>query len=225
MTVSPIVVLHIFMGSVALLSGGAALIFRKGERWHINFGSVFFGSMLGMSASGAFLAFMKGERINIVVGILTFYLVATAWATVRKGEGKFGLFEIAACPVALAVGIWGITLGVEALNSELGYLDGDPSIPFGAYFFFGSMAILAGLLDIKMFARKGVFGKQRIARHLWRMCFALLIAAASLFLGQSQVFPEAIQDSFVLVAPVLIVLILLFFWLIRVLFTSWYKEA
>ena len=212
------------MGAISLLSGAAALSFRKGERLHRGFGNVFFGAMLGMSSSGAFLAFMKWERINIVVGILTFYLVATAWATVKRNEGEIGLFEFLACPIAFVVGIWGISLGVETMNSKLGYIDGE-MIPFGAYFFFGSMAILAALLDVKVFIRKGVFGKHRIARHLWRMCFAMLIATASFFLGQSQVFPESIQDSIVLVAPVLLILILLAFWLIRVLFTSWHEKA
>ena len=63
MTITPLVVLHICMGSLALLSGAAALSFRKGERLHRGFGNVFFVSMLGMSASGAFLAFMNSERI------------------------------------------------------------------------------------------------------------------------------------------------------------------
>ena len=224
MTITPLVVLHICMGSLALLSGAAALSFRKGERLHRGFGNVFFVSMLGMSASGAFLAFMNSERINILVGILTFYLVATAWATVRRNEGEIGLFEFSACPVALAVGIWGLVLGVEVMNSDLGFIDGE-IIPFGAYFFFGLIAILAGLLDIKVFIQKGVSGNRRIARHLWRMCFAMLIAAASFFLGQEQVFPESLQGSLVLAAPVILVLLLLIFWLIRVRFTGWWKEA
>ena len=187
MTHTLFLLLHIIFGAISLLSGLAALSVRKGERLHRGFGNVFFGSMLGMSASGALLALMNMERINIVVGVLTFYLVATAWATVKRNEGEFGLFEFLACPVALAIGIWGITLGVEAMNSKFGYIDGE-MIPYGAYFFFGSMATLAALLDIKMFISKGVFGKYRIARHLWRMCFAMLIATASFFLGQSQVF-------------------------------------
>lgn len=224
MTVTPFLVLHICMGAIALFSGAAALTFRKGERLHRGFGNVFFISMLGMSASGAFLAFMKYERINMVVGILTFYLVSTAWMTVRRKEGETGRIDIAACLVALVTGIFGFITGIEAAKSETGFIDGEP-IPAGVYFFFSSVAILAGLLDIKVLIRGGVFGKYRIARHLWRMCFAMLIAAASFFLGQSQVFPEAIQDSVVLTAPVILVLVLLFFWLIRVRFTGWWKEA
>jgi hypothetical protein len=36
-----------------------------------------------------------------------------------------------------------------------------------------------------MLARGGVLGAKRIARHLWRMCFGLFIAAGSFFLGPS----------------------------------------
>lgn len=224
MTNTPLVVLHICMGSIALLSGTAALSFRKGERLHRGFGNVFFASMLGMSASGAFLAFIKYERINMVVGALTFYLVSTAWLTVKRKEGETGRFEIIACIAALATGIYGMTVGVEALNSKTGYLDGEP-IPAGVYFFFSSVALLAGFLDIKVLIQNGISGKQRIARHLWRMCFAMLIAAASFFLGQEQVFPESLQGSIALGAPVILVLVLLIFWLIRVRFTGWWKEA
>jgi hypothetical protein len=36
-----------------------------------------------------------------------------------------------------------------------------------------------------MLLRGGVVGTQRVARHLWRMCFGLFIAAGSFFLGPS----------------------------------------
>lgn len=58
-------------------------------------------------------------------------------------------------------------------------------------------------------------GARRIARHLWRMSLALLIATASLFLGQPQVFPEVLRESVLLSAPVLLIIIMHFFWLIR----------
>ena len=76
-----------------------------------------------------------------------------------------------------------------------------------------------------MILRGGVFGKHRIARHLWRMCFALFVAAASVFLGQPQVFPALMREGQVLFVPVVLVVAVLFYWLIRVLFTNWYKQA
>lgn len=212
---------HISMGAVGLLSGAAALSFRKGSRLHRAAGNIFFPSMLIMSAIGAYGSLYVPEMISVVAGVLTFYLVATAWMTVMRKEGETGLFEFGAVLVALAVAAAGFIFGLEAANSETGLKDGFPA---GPHFFFGAVALLAAALDIRMILRGGVFGAQRIVRHLWRMCFALFIAAASLFLGQPQVFPESIRETQILYAPVIVVVVLMVFWLFRVLFTNWYKD-
>ena len=53
------------------------------------------------------------------------------------------------------------------------------------------------------------------------MCFALWIATASFFLGQADEFPEALRIMPLLCTPVLLVLLLMFYWLARVMFTQW----
>ena len=58
-------------------------------------------------------------------------------------------------------------------------------VPVGMSFFMGSVMLLAAAGDLRMLLRSGLFGAQRIARHLWRMCFGLFIAAGSFFLGPS----------------------------------------
>ena len=176
--------------------------------------------MLFMSATGAFVAINVPEMLSVSAGVLTFYLVATAWATVIRHEGEAGVFEIIAMLTAFAIAAFTFYFGMEAFRSETGLLDGFPP---GPHFFFGSVALLAGMLDAKMIWSGGVNGKQRIVRHLWRMCFALFIAAASFFLGQQQVFPEVLRGTFILATPVLLVLGVMFFWLIRVSFTKWYQ--
>jgi hypothetical protein len=93
------------------------------------------------------------------------------------------------------------------------------------YFLFGMVALLAVLGDLRVMMAKGIHGAHRIARHLWRMCFALLLASVSLFLGQAQAFPEPLRNSGLLPIPVLLVLVLMFYWLVRVLFTQWYRRV
>lgn len=218
MTISPVLVsIHIGMGTVGLLSGAAALSFRKGSRRHRAAGNAFFVSMLIMSAIGAYGSLFVPEMISVLVGVLTFYLVATAWVTVMRNAGETGLFEICAVPVALAVAAGGLNFGLEAANSPTGLKDGFPAEP---HFFFGAVALLAAVLDIRMILRGGVSGARRIARHLWRMCFALFIAAASLFLGQPQVFHESIRGTLVLYSPVILPVALMLYWLFRVLHTT-----
>jgi peptidoglycan/LPS O-acetylase OafA/YrhL len=130
--------------------------------------------------------------------------------------------DFGAMLVALTIGIAGIYFGFEALNSPSGTKDGFPAPP---YFIFGAVALLAGLLDIRMLLARGIQGAHRLARHLWRMCFALCIATASFFLGQAQVFPEPIRIIPLLAIPVVVVLLLMLYWLARVLFMQRYRRA
>jgi hypothetical protein len=87
------------------------------------------------------------------------------------------------------------------------------------------VAALAAAGDLRLILRRGILGAQRITRHLWRMCFALFIAAGSFFLGQQQVFPASVRGSPFLFVPVLAILALMIFWLCRVRFTSIYKKS
>jgi uncharacterized membrane protein len=80
----PLLVVHISAGILGILSGFAAIFLRKGSRQHGVAGNVFFISMLSMSASAVYLAFMKHQINNVFGGILTSYLVATAWVTATR---------------------------------------------------------------------------------------------------------------------------------------------
>jgi uncharacterized membrane protein len=221
MGLSPLVVLHICAGTVGLLAGAAAMTFRKGSRRHGVAGNLFVIAMLSLSASGAYIGFVKSQTTNVVMGVLTFYLVATAWATARRRDGETGIFDWAALLVALALGTGLITYGFEAAHNQTGLMYGYPA---PLYFIFGSVALLFAAGDVRMLARGGVFGAHRIARHLWRMCLALFIAAGSFFLGQQKVFPASLRGSKILFAPPVLALLLMVFWLFRVRFTNAYKR-
>ena len=49
----------------------------------------------------------------------------------------------------------------------------------------------------------------------WRMSLAMFIATASLFLGQAKVFPKPIRLMPLLSIPVLLVLVVMLYWLVR----------
>jgi hypothetical protein len=72
--------------------------------------------------------------------------------------------------------------------------------------------------------RRGISGTQRLARHLWRMCFALFIAAASIFLARQRLFPAFMRKTGVLYFLSFLPLILMIFWLVRVRFANGYKR-
>ena len=217
-----VVFMHIGAGIVGILSGATALTFRKGFRWHRKAGIVFVLSMTVMASIGAYGATLIPEALSVLQGIFTLYLVATAWLTIKRKEGVVGTPDYVAFLVVMFASFAFMIFGIEAFNSESGRKDGFLAV---AYFVFGSVAVLAAAGDLRMIVRGGVHGVKRLARHLWRMCYALFVGVASLFLGQPQVFPEFIRKTEYLAAPVVLVLVMTVFWMIRVLFTKTYKEA
>jgi hypothetical protein len=216
---SVLVFIHIFAGTLGILSGFLAMFLRKGSRRHRQAGNVFFVSMLTMSSVAAYMALVGTEvaepnGMNALQGILTFYLVSTAWLTARRADGKRGAVELLAFLVVAALVLGYATFGLEAARSATGLKYG---YPVGIYVFFGSVALIAALLDVHLFIR-GVVGAQRIARHLWRMSFGLWIAATSLFLGQPQVFPVWLHKTNLLFVPPVLIAVLMLYWLARTLF-------
>jgi hypothetical protein len=221
MRFSPVLVLHICGGVLGLLSGAVAVSFRKGSRRHGVAGSVFVISMLSLAASGVYLALMKSQPGNVLGGALTFYLVATAWTTARRRDREPGMAEWGALLVALMLVAVTAIWGIEAAKSQTGLKNGYPA---GVYVFLGSVALLSATGDVRMLVRGGISGTQRIARHLWRMCFAWFIASASIFLARPHLFPALVRKTGVLYLLTVLPLILMIFWLIRVRFTNAYQR-
>lgn len=218
----PLLVIHIGAGIIGLLSGAAAMAFRKGSHRHRMAGNVFFISMLTLSASAAYLGYMKHQMGNVFGGLLTFYLVATAWVTARRRDGETGIFDWVALAVVLAVGAVIMSDGLEVAQTPTGSRNG---VPAGMILFLGSVALLAAAGDVRMIARGGLSGAQRIARHLWRMCFGLFIASGSFFIGQPQVFPAFLRKTNMLFLLGVLPLLLMIFWIVRVRFTNAYAKS
>lgn len=219
---TPILALHIAGGTLGMLSGFAAMFLRKGSRRHSIVGDIFVVSMLIMSSAGLFLAVMKSQPGNILGGAFTFYLVATAWLTARRREAETNVFDWVGLFLVGTVSAFQITYGLEAALSPTGL---KYDYPPGPYLFMGSVTLLATVGDIRMLLRGGVTGAARIARHLWRMCFAQFIAAASIFLARQRLFPIFLRRTGVLYVLSFLPLILLIAWLFRVRFAREYKRT
>jgi len=216
----PLLVLHISAGIAGLLSGTAAMIFRKGSRRHAQAGEVFVVAMLTMAACAFWLAILKRQPGNMVGSVFTFYLVATALMTAKRRDGGTSLFDWIALLIPLLGGTVLWITGLQLVRSHVMATDG---VPVGMRFFMGSVMLLAATGDLRMLIGGGVTGGKRIVRHLWRMCFGLFIATGSFFLGQQQVFPRFVRQSNVLFVPAILPLVLLIFWLIRVRFKNAYE--
>jgi uncharacterized membrane protein len=214
--------LHIGGGTIGLLAGAAAVTVRKGGRAHRILGNVFFVSMAAMATVGATVSPLLHDRVSTVAGIFTLYLLATAWRAAHRRDPAVDRFDIAALLVALGVVAAGMTFILLQNASPTGMVDGQPP---QAPWMFTIVSSIAALSDLKVILRRGITGAPRIARHLWRVCFALFIASGSLFFGQPQVFPKALQTSGLLAVPALAPIVLLVVWMLLVRLGRRFKTA
>src|SRR5262249_19964347 len=175
MSFSPILVAHVSGGTVGLLSGAVALSSRKGSRPHKIAGNVVLISMLTASAGGALLGFRNSEWDNVFGGVLVFYLVATAWITARREEGKTGIVDVIGLLVALAIAALAAIYGIEAAHSPTGTKGRSAASDFVVPV---AVATLAAIGDARL-----------------PLGFALFIASAGNFGGGPELFPTFLPKT------------------------------
>jgi hypothetical protein len=223
----PQVITHIAAGGVAILSGYAAVSVRKGDRLHRRLGTVFAVAMVVLAVMAVYLAIslvgmLPGQKANIAAGTLAAYLVATGWIAARRKDKTVGAFDKIA--LVAVTGVSGLFLfwGMQGASSPSGSIDGYRPV---FYFVFAGIAAFLAMLDLKVILAGGVSGVSRIARHLWRMCFAFFFAAGSFFLGQQKVMPKGMHGAWYLYVLALAPLAFMAFWLIRVRIGRRFKDA
>ncbi len=194
-----------------------ALSAAKGGRLHRKSGMLFVVAMLTMSGCAAILAVGGAwAAVNIPAALLTAYLVITALITVRPPSATSRWLNLGLMLVALVLGLTTLTFGFEALAAG-GARNGIPAFPF---LMFGVVGLLGSVGDLRVIRSGALRGAPRLARHLWRMCWGLWIAAASFFLGPrarvAKVLPEPLLNPVLLALPVLLVLLAMLYWLWRV---------
>jgi len=219
MTLLPI---HIIAGLIAIAAGFVALYTVKGMKRHRKSGTVFVYAMLVLAGTGATIAAIKSQPANVMGGLMSIYLVTTGVLTLRPRDEKMRVIDAASLAAAIALAFLSTRLAFEIARSPTGTMNGVPPAPL---FAFGAVATLGAIGDLRVILARGLQGTQRIARHLWRMCFALFIASGSFFLGQAKVFPKPIRIIPLLAIPAFLPLLFLIYWLARVLFTKWYRKT
>jgi uncharacterized membrane protein len=205
---------HICGAVIGLISGFMAMLVRKGSGLHGAIGTVYYYAMLAMGSTAAVVAtFYRPVLGNVVVGLLTVYLVVTAWRAGKYRDGRVGRFDVFAMLYVLGVSITAYVGGIQALGHPKFTKDGLPGV---MYFMFGTFALIAVTTDFRMLRRGSLLGSYRIARHLWRMSGALLIATMSFWPGQARFLPGLRQYGAFAYIPHIFLIVSMFYWMWRV---------
>lgn len=206
--------IHLIAGTLACLSGVVAFIARKGGTFHRYSGRLFVVSILITAGGGAVYAVERPDAITGLAGLFTCYLVLSSIHAVRRRSSRSAIFDRVSLLIAslLATAFFAFGASAPPLEPESG-------ITQEAYYIFGSIALLAVAGDLAAYLRGGLNGRWRIARHLWRMGFALHVALGSILEGpRTSVFPDSLRNSPWLSLPVDASALAVLVWLGLVLF-------
>jgi uncharacterized membrane protein len=204
---------HFGSALIALVAGTIALLVAKGGKLHKKSGMVFTIAMAAAGALAVPIAAYEGNISSVVAGILVIYFVYTAMTAVKPMPGSGGIVDVALMTFAFAIAAISYWYGLVAWSRPGHALNG---VPAAMRLFLATICLLAAIGDLRTIREGGLRGPRRLARHLWRMCFALFIATGSFFIGQMKVIPAPIR-----IIPLLIVLgvaplFFLLYWMWRV---------
>ena len=208
---------HIAAGGLAIVLGAVALVVKKGGTIHRRSGLLFVYAMVAMATTASILEFRKRPDVgNLFAALMATYFVGTALTTVRPVSRWTRRINVAALTVAVGLGLLAIVGAVKTFKSPGHSNDG---VPFFMPLFLATILLLAAAGDARIM-RSGVpRGGPRLARHLWRMCFALFIAAGSFFSIRERVakiLPEPFTTGPMRALPILLLFGAMFYWLWRV---------
>lgn len=212
--------IHIAAGGLAIVLGAVALSTKKGGAIHRRVGLLFVYAMVVMGVTASILEFFRSSAVtNVVAALMSLYFVGTATTTVRPATRWTRAINIAALVVAAGLALVSFVGGVTGVSRPGLSPGGVPFRTIGVMsFVLGTVLTLAAIGDLRVMLRGALRGRPRLARHLWRMCFALFIAAGSFFSIRERVakiLPEPFTTGPMRALPILLLFGAMFYWLLR----------
>ena len=213
--------IHIAAGGLAIILGAVALSVKKGGTIHRRSGLLFVYAMLVMGVSASILSLLKGgDNGNLFAGVLTGYFVGTALTTVRPVSCWMRRINAVALTVAVVLAAGCAFNAARMINTPGRDLNGVPNQTAGMMsLIIGVVLVMAAAGDVRIMRFGMPRGGPRLARHLWRMCFALFIAAGSFFSLRervAQILPEPFTTGPMRALPIVLLFGAMFYWLWRV---------
>lgn len=213
--------IHIAAGGLAIVLGAVALLVKKGGTLHRRSGLLFVYAMLIMGLSASILTLMNGGADgNVVAGVVTAYFVGTALTSVRPASSWTRVINATALTVAVVLIFWSLVNGATFINTPGRDANGVPFRTAAVMsLVVATVLTMAAAGDVRIMWAGMPRGAPRLARHLWRMCFALFIAAGSFFSIRervAKVLPAPFTTGSMRALPILLLFAAMFYWLWRV---------
>ena len=202
---------HFAGGLVSIVAGTIALSATKGGRLHKQSGLLFTWGMIVLGLTAVGIGAYENRPSQVAAGLVVVYLVFSAMTTVKTLPGVGRRLDVALMLFAFVFALASLYDGVtEWLDPTIEVVGRPRVVP---PLVFGSVILLAAVGDLRAIRAGGLRGSRRLARHLWRMCFALFIATGSFFLGQMKFIPEPVRNVPLLLVLAFAPLLVLLYWM------------
>lgn len=156
-----ILILHILFGTLALISGLAALFTKKGSQNHVRAGKTFALSMAVVAAAALVLHLPRGLYFLPAIGVFSFYLAYSGLRMFKIKRNGYNKIDLGMAAISAAAGI--ALISISVYNILYG---GNSMILVTLGFGFGCFFLAVS--DVVKIIRKMIPADARIA-HLQRM--------------------------------------------------------
>jgi hypothetical protein len=171
-----ILFLHAFSGGISLIAGLVAIFTKKGQKWHIKSGLVYYWGMMAVVATGVVLGLYRTNVFILTIAVFSFYMVFTGRRTLAfKKELKPVFIDWFFNILCFCIGLFMLYLAIVNFI-RIGFAG---SVPMLAVFgFFLSWMCLE---DLRLFIKKKYQKGQWLLTHIGRMSGSY-IATSTAFL-------------------------------------------
>ena len=200
-----LLLLHITVGTIALLCAALAVSSEKGKKIHVLSGGTYFWSMVAIFLTAIPMSIMNSNIFLFLIAVFSFYLAFAGMRFARNRKGIATTLDWIAVSLMILSG-----LGMWILATI--YFTDDNS-QYIVLLVFGFLAVFLGHDDYKTHKNKKATGKERIAKHLTNMMGGTIAVITAVLVVNPPSDPEWVWW----VLPTALIVPVIFWWNARVL--------
>ncbi|MBT8196641.1 MAG: DUF2306 domain-containing protein [Bacteroidia bacterium] len=181
-----LIYIHAAAGGIALFTGPASFIAKKGQKWHRIFGKLFFYSMMVVSILALVISISPGHESLFLfsIGIFSAYLVCSGYRVLYlkslSRNGKAQLIDWIISSIMLVFGLVMIVHGIQTiLKNNMGGI---------VLLVFAIIALNLSVTDFRLYTKKTEDKSFWLFNHIGKMNGAV-IAAYTAFIVVNDVLP------------------------------------
>ena len=200
-----LLLLHITVGTIALLCAALAVSSEKGKKIHVLSGGTYFWSMVAIFLTAIPMSIMNSNIFLFLIAVFSFYLAFAGRRFARNRKGIATTLDWIAVSLMIlsGLGMW-ILAAIYFTNDNSQYI---------VLLVFGFLAIFLGYGDYKSHQDKTATGKERIAKHLTNMMGGTIAVITAVLVVNPPSDPEWVWW----VLPTALIVPVIFWWNARVL--------